>query len=174
MFYLRSSLLRSLLPGSWVLGCWLQAHAMPYLVNNLPHPFCSKSNESHNWGWREEWQVYFGDSAEMCTRAIFYNYYVDLILHDFTISLHHFCWDIYAILFYPHIVYIQSMTLFFVIDRSQWHFLAGLAINFCHWLQSMTDVHKFGVIDWSQWHMAISSSNIGDSNCHWPVNDSFF
>ena len=63
---------------------------------------------------------------------------------------------------------------FFVIDRSQWHFLAGLAINFCHWLQSMTDVHKFGVIDWSQWHMAISSSNIGDSNCHWPVNDSFF
>ena len=101
MFYLRSSLLRSLLPGSWVLGCWLQAHAMPYLVNNLPHPFCSKSNESHNWGWREEWQVYFGDSAEMCTRAIFYNYYVDLILHDFTISWHHFCWDIYAILFYP-------------------------------------------------------------------------
>ena len=75
---------------------------------------------------------------------------------------------------YPYIVYIQSMTLFFVIDRSQWHFLAGLAINFCHWLQSMTDVHKFGVIDWSQWHMAISSSNIGDSNCHWPVNDSFF
>ena len=54
------------------------------------------------------------------------------------------------------------MTLFFVIDRSQWHFLAGLAINFCHWLQSMTNVHKFCVIDWSQWHMAISSENIGD------------
>ena len=25
-------------------------HAMPDLLNYLPHSFCSKSNESHNWG----------------------------------------------------------------------------------------------------------------------------
>ena len=62
-----------------------------------------------------------------------------------------------------YIAYIQSMTLFFVIDHGQWHFLTSLAINFCHWLQSMTNVHKFCVIDWSQWHMAISSKNIGAS-----------
>ena len=71
---------------------------------------------------------------------------------------HSFCYPsaISVFVLFTRIVYIQSITLFFVIDRSQWHFLAGLAINFCHWLQSMTDVHKFVVIDWSQWHMAIS------------------
>ena len=55
MFYLRSSLLRSLMPGSWVLRCWPQVNAMPDLLNYLLHSFCPKSNESHNWGWREEW-----------------------------------------------------------------------------------------------------------------------
>ena len=34
--------------------------------------------------------------------AKFCNYYVDLILHDLTISLHHLCSDIYIILFYPN------------------------------------------------------------------------
>ena len=49
----------------------------------------------------------------------------------------------------PNIDYIQSMTIFFVIDHGQWQFLLSLtAFNdnvhkfFCHWPKSMTYGHK--------------------------------
>ena len=97
MFYLRSSLLRSLLPGSWVLRCW---PCYAWLVELFATFILFKVQRESQLRMKRRVTLFTLVSQLKCAHvAIICNCYLNSILHDFTISRHHLCWDIYTVLF---------------------------------------------------------------------------